>query len=562
MAPSRFAVAFVSVASFGVVAGLAAMQPAAERADRPGTIVDVAAAGGFKTLLAAAQAAGLAETLAGPGPFTVFAPTDKAFAELGSKTVADLLKPENKARLRAILLYHVVPGTVGGAEALTLSAADTAGGQRLRIAVRDGQLSVDKARVIATDVLASNGVVHAIDGVLLPVEKTIPEVAKGLHGFRTLLAAAGAADLAGPLSGEGPFTLLAPTDDAFAKLPPGTVETLLKPENKAQLAAILKLHVIPGRVFRDQALKAGSAGTLSGETVRFGLDAGRAVVNGARLLQTDVDASNGVIHAIDAVLLPASSAPAPAAAATDAMATIDPRAVIALAIDRGVPLFNAGNPGACAAVYEVAAAGLLANPTLPEPARAPLLAALGAEGTPAERAWSLRRGLDAALAALPESATPAARPAAPAGPRMLPAMESRDLNGRVLSFPKDLPGERTLLLVAYWREQQQNIDTWVDGMELKTAPVPWFELPVVGPMNAARQAMLDTGMRMGIRGEDARARVVTLYTDRDALNEAMGLPGTREVHAVVVDKSGRVIAVESGDFTPEKAATITAALKG
>jgi uncharacterized surface protein with fasciclin (FAS1) repeats len=131
-------------------------------------IVAVASsAGSFNTLVAAVKAAGLVETLQGPGPFTVFAPTDEAFAKLPTGTVEDLLKPENKAKLAGILTYHVVPGQVMAAEVKTMKVK-TVNGKELDVKVIDGAVTVDNAKVIKTDVAASNGVIHVIDTVLLP----------------------------------------------------------------------------------------------------------------------------------------------------------------------------------------------------------------------------------------------------------------------------------------------------------------------------------------------------------------------------------------------------------
>lgn len=132
-------------------------------------IVDTAvAAGSFKTLAAALQAAGLIDTLKSKGPFTVFAPTDEAFAKLPAGTVEDLLKPENKAKLVAILTYHVVPGKVLAAQVTKMSSAKTVNGESLNISVNNGSVMVDNAKVIKTDILCSNGVIHVIDSVVLP----------------------------------------------------------------------------------------------------------------------------------------------------------------------------------------------------------------------------------------------------------------------------------------------------------------------------------------------------------------------------------------------------------
>ena len=132
-------------------------------------IVDTAvAAGSFKTLAAALQAAGLVETLKGKGPFTVFAPTDAAFAKLPAGTLDDLLKPENKAKLTAILTYHVVPGRVMAAQAAKLSSAKTVNGESLTIHTMGGNVMVDNATVTTADIACSNGVIHVIDTVVLP----------------------------------------------------------------------------------------------------------------------------------------------------------------------------------------------------------------------------------------------------------------------------------------------------------------------------------------------------------------------------------------------------------
>ena len=133
------------------------------------TIVNTAvSAGSFNTLVAAVQAADLADTLNSEGPFTVFAPTDEAFAKLPQGTLDDLLKPENKGKLQAILTYHVVPGKVMAEDVTGLTMAKTVNGQSFKISMRDGNVMVDNAKVIKTDILCSNGVIHVIDTVILP----------------------------------------------------------------------------------------------------------------------------------------------------------------------------------------------------------------------------------------------------------------------------------------------------------------------------------------------------------------------------------------------------------
>jgi len=261
-------------------------------------------AGKFKTLATALTAAGLIDAVNGPGPFTVFAPTDDAFAKVPKETLEMLLKPENKEKLKAVLTYHVVPGKVMAKDVVGLKGAKSLNGQRIDVKVDGDKVSVDGANVVATDIACTNGVIHVIDSVILPASDNIPAVASKAGKFSTLLAAAKAAGLVDALSGDKALTVFAPTDEAFGKLPKGTVESLLKPENKDKLKAILLYHVVEGRVYSEDALKAKSAATLQGGKVEITVKDGAAYVNGAKILATDVDAGNGVIHIIDSVILP------------------------------------------------------------------------------------------------------------------------------------------------------------------------------------------------------------------------------------------------------------------
>jgi uncharacterized surface protein with fasciclin (FAS1) repeats len=314
-------------------------------------IVDTAvSAGDFKTLVAAVQAAGLVDALKGEGPFTIFAPNDAAFAKLPKSTLESLLKPENKAELTSILTYHVVSGRVPAEQALKLDFASTLNGQRIDLKVKDGALFVDGAQVVATDIETSNGVIHVIDSVILPAQDDILQTATKAGAFKTLAAAIQAAGLIEALQAEGPFTVFAPTDEAFAALPAGTLDELLKPENRDKLTSILTYHVVPGRVYSDQALSAGAAKTLQKGKVRIAMSDGRAKVNNANLVKTDIETTNGVIHVIDTVLL----LPDKEMSSTESV-----REIIRMAINHGAPLYNHGQPEACAAVYEVTAASLL-----------------------------------------------------------------------------------------------------------------------------------------------------------------------------------------------------------
>jgi len=162
--------AFANMAVVAAAAiGLAMSSVAVRAADKD--IVDTAvAAGQFETLAAALGAAGLVDTLKGDGPFTVFAPTDEAFAKLPAGTVENLLKPENKDQLTAILTYHVVPGNVMAADVVKLSEAETVNGKKVNIKTEGDNVMINDAKVVSADVAASNGVIHVIDAVILPPE--------------------------------------------------------------------------------------------------------------------------------------------------------------------------------------------------------------------------------------------------------------------------------------------------------------------------------------------------------------------------------------------------------
>ncbi|WP_293911640.1 fasciclin domain-containing protein [Deinococcus sp.] len=296
---------------------------------KPGTIVEVAIASDpeFTTLVKALKAAGLVDTLSGKGPFTVFAPTNAAFAKLPAATLTDLLKPENKDKLVKILTYHVLPIEAKAATVLTLNGktVKTVQGEDITVNIAGTKVSLTDAaggtsNVTSTDVAASNGVIHVIDTVLMPkpVPGTIVDVAAGTPELSTLVKALTAAGLVDTLKGTGPYTVFAPTDAAFAKLPAATLTDLLKPENKDKLAKILKYHVLPIKAEAADVLK------LNGQKVKT-VQTGEITVNitpatattpvavsltdakggKSNVTKTDVATSNGVVHLIDTVLMPA-----------------------------------------------------------------------------------------------------------------------------------------------------------------------------------------------------------------------------------------------------------------
>jgi uncharacterized surface protein with fasciclin (FAS1) repeats len=228
---------------------------------------------------------------------------------------------------------------------------------------------------------------------------TIPQVAKTAGQFTTLLAAVDAAGLTPTLLGRGPFTLFAPTDDAFKRLPNGTVAELLKPENREKLRTILTYHVVAGRVTAAQARSVRSAETVANLDVRIADVNGELRINDATVRIADIPASNGIIHVIDRVLLPPDTRAGESMRDGGGITGGGASALIDLAIDRGAPLYNEGQPASTVAIYEVAANALLllSDRDVPDEAKRGLRAALrDSRSTARERAVSLRRALDSA----------------------------------------------------------------------------------------------------------------------------------------------------------------------
>ena len=272
----------------------------ADEAELPNLVETAAAAGTFNTLLAAAEAAGLAETLQSEGPFTVFAPTDDAFATLGEDTIKALL--EDPETLADILLYHVVPGEVLAADVVELTSATTLQGSPVLVTVTEEGVQINGAKVVTTDIQTSNGVIHVIDAVITPPTQSIVDIAVSDENFSTLVAALDAAGLVETLQGEGPFTVFAPTNDAFAQVE-GLDAILADTE---LLTSILLYHVVDGAVFAGDVVELEAAPTVNGEEVTITVDEdGNVFINDAQVIITDILATNGVIHVINTVLVPA-----------------------------------------------------------------------------------------------------------------------------------------------------------------------------------------------------------------------------------------------------------------
>ena len=373
-----------------------------------GSLASVATKANLTTLLALVKAAEL--ELPGNAKLTIFAPTNEAFAKLPAKQVEFLTSAEGRPTLQAILKHHVVAQSVGSSAVLDRRRLPALSGQSLE--VDPAGLTVDGARLVATDVAFDGGVVHVIDSVMLPELRSIEQVVAEDERFATLREAIGAAGL-GPQLGSrnpGPWTLLAPSNEAFGAIPDDQLKALL--EDRPALTAVLAAHVLPTAIRREEMLAQGSARTLlSDGTVEFALKSGAITVDGARIEVADIEAANGIIHVIDRVLPARSTAPA-AAASTLPQRALQAAAILELAIERGVPRFNAGDEASCAAMYELAITSvvLLGADAVGEGAKADLEGALeqGARHPDAsERAWTYRRAMDRTLARMAELMKPA-----------------------------------------------------------------------------------------------------------------------------------------------------------
>lgn len=272
----------------------------------------------FSVLSEAVTAAGLEATLRGEGPFTVFAPTNDAFtALLGELGITKDQLLADKALLTQVLTYHVVAGEVPKAAVPLGQPITTVQGGLFKVDAVGADLVITdgrnrNAKITATDVAAANGVIHVVDRVILPANRNIVETAVALASanpaeFTVLVDAVVAADLAGALSGSGPFTVFAPTDAAFAALlgELGVTKAQLLAD-KDLLTAVLAYHVVPGRVLKAQVPVGVAITTLQGGS--FTVDASLQITDGrnrrAAIVATDVLATNGVIHVIDHVILP------------------------------------------------------------------------------------------------------------------------------------------------------------------------------------------------------------------------------------------------------------------
>jgi len=267
------------------------------------TIVDIALANPeFSTLVTLLSSAGLVETLQGDGPFTVFAPTNDAFAQLPSSLVKTIVDPKNINQLTDILLYHVVSGNAVADSLREGQKVVTVEGSTVSVSLHP--ISINNVLVTVKDVLASNGVVHIIDSVLVPPTiGSIMDIIKSDDTFSILASLVDAAGLTSTLEGDGPFTLFAPTDSAFENLPDDVIKALK--DDDALLANVLTYHVVPSKVLSsdlEKGLKVETA--FANNFIKVTSLHPPTINKNAHITSYDILASNGVIHVITSVLIP------------------------------------------------------------------------------------------------------------------------------------------------------------------------------------------------------------------------------------------------------------------
>lgn len=276
-------------------------------------IVEIAAGNqDFSILVSALQKAELVGALQGDGPFTVFAPTNKAFEKLLSSlniTAEDLL---NHPQLKEVLLYHVVSGKVMSTDLVEGMMPATLNGEKLSVDLKNG-VKINSSMVTAADVAAENGVIHIIDSVLVPsgfklqsapaVPGTVVDIALSSKDFSMLVSLLQKANLVDALKGDGPFTVFAPTNQAFEKLLNQLNISASDLMNQPDLAKVLLYHVVPGSVKSTDLSNGLKAGTLNGEQVVIDLSGG-VRVNSSNVISADIMTGNGIVHVIDTVLVP------------------------------------------------------------------------------------------------------------------------------------------------------------------------------------------------------------------------------------------------------------------
>ena len=280
----------------------AVLMPPADLVDIP-TVAD--GTGVHTALVAALSKASLVSTLQGDGPFTVFAPTDQAFTDAGID-LDSFTTDEDIAVLADILLYHVYSGAVKAADVTDGLTVTMVNGDDASFTVTNGTVMVGDATVTAADVMASNGVIHVIDTVLMPpadLVNDIPTIASGTGVHTALVAALTKADLVTTLQGDGPFTVFAPTDQAFTDAGID-LDSFTTDEEIATLADILLFHVYSGAVNAADVTDGLSVTMVNGDDASFSVMDGTVMVGDATVTFADVMASNGVVHVIDKVLMP------------------------------------------------------------------------------------------------------------------------------------------------------------------------------------------------------------------------------------------------------------------
>lgn len=368
-------------------------------------------AGTFGTFLKLARAADLQESLDGETFYTVIAPTDKAFDALPAGTVAALLQTKHRDKLESLLAYHLIPGDVSASALSNRRHVATLNGQRLRLDTIGVGLTINGAPLAMPSIACRNGMLHGVDKVLLPVADNLSGVLEVGGDFAMLRQLLEQADLQDLLTGQDELTLFAPTDAAFESMPTEVLSRLVQPENRQLLKSVLLHHLAEGRIYGQDLLGGDVPRSLEGLPLDELANAVRAGKGQQLIAEADLEATNGVVHRVNRVIMPPQvettllkpierTAQSPVSSPRQRWQT-----VLEQAVADGQAAYRDGDHAACADLYEDAIQQLLQSTPADElpQAREALLNTLTAadrQETAQQRAWVLRRGINQAYGEL------------------------------------------------------------------------------------------------------------------------------------------------------------------
>lgn len=354
----------------------------------------------LSTFYSLLKAVGLDEVLADK-KFTLLAPTDEAFSRLPNGTLNLPANKEGIERVRSILRYHIVPQEYSLSDALAKSYLKTLNGQNVRLSIENGQIKAGGASITASNLAASNGMIHTLDSVLFPAERSLLDIIAEREDLKTFNRLVNAAGLEAIVKGTGPYTLFVPTDAAFEKVSSEQLRVWLEEGNAKGARALVKSHTVTGHVHSSEVTRARKLLSLSGQDLDYNVTAEGRFIGETKIIQSDLLANNGTLHLVEDLFVSYEKAPVKVVKKeSPALETLK------VAIRFGVPTYNDGNHDACAAIYEVAVRGVMNSddPKLTPESKESLANALDeiatGEKTGRDKSWILRRAMDVVVKSL------------------------------------------------------------------------------------------------------------------------------------------------------------------